>query len=51
MKDDVKLAHEIAKRAHHGQVDKAGAPYIYTLRRWHRLSRKMMKKLLPIYTM
>ena len=28
MKDDVKLAHEIAKRAHHDQVDKAGAPYI-----------------------
>lgn len=28
MRDDVKLAHEIAKRAHKGQVDKAGAPYI-----------------------
>lgn len=28
MKDDVKLAHEIAKRAHYGQVDKAGVPYI-----------------------
>ena len=28
MKDDVKLAHEIAKRAHHGQVDKADVPYI-----------------------
>ena len=27
MKDDVKLAHEIAKRAHHDQVDKAGAVY------------------------
>lgn len=28
MRDDIKLAHEIAKRAHKGQVDKAGAPYI-----------------------
>ena len=28
MRDDVKLANEIAKRAHKGQVDKAGAPYI-----------------------
>ncbi|SEK43857.1 HD domain-containing protein [Streptococcus equinus] len=28
MRDDVKLAHEIAKRAHKGQVDKDGAPYI-----------------------
>ncbi|EFW89623.1 hypothetical protein HMPREF0819_0231 [Streptococcus equinus ATCC 9812] len=28
MRDDVKLAHEITKRAHKGQVDKAGAPYI-----------------------
>ncbi|WP_423218362.1 HD domain-containing protein [Streptococcus equinus] len=28
MRDDVKVAHEIAKRAHKGQVDKAGAPYI-----------------------
>lgn len=28
MRDDVKLAHEIAKRAHKGQVDKASAPYI-----------------------
>lgn len=28
MRDDVKLAHEIAKRAHKGQFDKAGAPYI-----------------------
>lgn len=28
MRDDVKLAHKIAKRAHKGQVDKAGAPYI-----------------------
>lgn len=28
MRDDVKLAQEIAKRAHKGQVDKAGAPYI-----------------------
>ncbi|WP_420543931.1 GTP pyrophosphokinase [Streptococcus equinus] len=28
MRDDVKLAHEIAKRAHKGQVDKVGAPYI-----------------------
>lgn len=28
MRDDVKLAHEIAKRAHKGQIDKAGAPYI-----------------------
>lgn len=28
MKDDVKLAYKIAKRAHKGQVDKAGAPYI-----------------------
>ena len=32
MKDDVKLAHEIAKRAHHDQVDKAGAPYILPLK-------------------
>jgi len=51
MKDDVKLAHEIAKRAHHGQVDKLVRRIFYTLRRWHRLSRKLMKKLLPIYTM
>lgn len=28
MRDGVKVAHEIAKRAHKGQVDKAGAPYI-----------------------
>lgn len=28
MRDDAKLAHEITKRAHKGQVDKAGAPYI-----------------------
>lgn len=30
MKDDVKLAHEITKRAHHGQVDKADVAVYFT---------------------
>lgn len=51
MKDDVKLAHEIAKRAHHGQVDKADVPYILHPETVASLvTKKMMKKSLPIYT-
>lgn len=51
MKDDVKLAHEIAKRAHHDQVDKAGAPYILHSETVASFVTKDDEKIVAIYTM